>query len=81
MKVYTPNLVIPAKAGIHLLTLKFPIQVMGPRLRGGDETRKEWVSMRSFFPDQSEQLFDMGDWRVGQDSMPEVEDMRTVGER
>ena len=29
--------VIPAKAGIHHLLLKFKPSVMDPRLRGGDE--------------------------------------------
>jgi hypothetical protein len=31
------NFVIPAKAGIHHLPMKFPPPVMDPRLRGGDE--------------------------------------------
>jgi hypothetical protein len=33
----TANLVIPAKAGIHHLPMKFNPPVMDPRLRGGDE--------------------------------------------
>jgi hypothetical protein len=32
-----PSFVIPAKAGIHHLPLKFKPPVMDPRLRGGDE--------------------------------------------
>ena len=35
--------VIPAKAGIHHLSLKFRQAVMDPRLRGGDEVREERV--------------------------------------
>jgi hypothetical protein len=31
------NFVIPAKAGIHHRHSKFHLQVMDPRLRGGDE--------------------------------------------
>jgi hypothetical protein len=30
--------VIPAKAGIQLLPMKFIVPVLDPRLRGGDET-------------------------------------------
>ena len=33
----SPYLVIPAKAGIHLLRSKFQRQVMDSRLRGNDE--------------------------------------------
>ena len=33
-----PHIVIPAKAGTHLALLRLGMgQVMGPRLRGGDE--------------------------------------------
>ncbi len=38
MQITKNNIVIPAKAGIHLLTGKFQLPVMGPRLRGGDES-------------------------------------------
>ena len=48
----TPHFVIPAKAGIQLLPVKFPtgrlrkpkVQVMDPRLRGGDEATDKRVS-------------------------------------
>ena len=33
------NIVIPAKAGIHLRRSKFETQVIGPRLRWGDEEK------------------------------------------
>ena len=33
----TKEFVIPAKAGIQLLPLKFIVPVLDPRLRGGDE--------------------------------------------
>ncbi len=38
----TPTIVIPAKAGIHLLRGRFELNVpvMGPRLRGNDEVEK-----------------------------------------
>ncbi|MEQ1539985.1 MAG: hypothetical protein ABL928_13745, partial [Sphingorhabdus sp.] len=38
-----PHFVIPAKAGIHHLTLKFRVQVLDPRLRGGDDKRENII--------------------------------------
>jgi hypothetical protein len=35
--IQIPIIVIPAKAGIHHLPMKFTLPVMPPRLRGGHE--------------------------------------------
>jgi protein ImuB len=45
-KIPISGFVIPAKAGIHHQPLKFTPQVMGPRLRGGDERRLEGAISR-----------------------------------